>query len=266
MKPLKTLALLACGLLPALPIAAQTLPDDLVRAELRPGWQTEAGTRMVALHLVMAPGWKTYWRAPGEAGIPPSFDWTGSDNLGAVAFHWPRPKVVEISGYRTLVYPDELVLPIEVTPADPTRPVTLAARIDLGICENVCVQASVTVAAPPLDTTTPDPLIQAALAAAPDDAAALGLGPARCTTEPTRDGMRLTATLPLAANGADFAVVELTDQPVWVAPVETRTGASMVQVADLVPPDAKPFALTRSAVRVTAFADGEVIEFNGCKG
>jgi DsbC/DsbD-like thiol-disulfide interchange protein len=262
MKPL--IAFLAT--LVAQAAAAQPLPADLVRAEMRPGWQTADGTQMVALHLTMAPGWKTYWRSPGEAGIPPAFDWAGSENVEDLTIRWPRPHVADIAGYRTLVYPDELVLPIEVTPADAGRPVHLTARIDLGVCDEVCVPVSLSVMVTPSATDQPDPLIDHALATVPPSAASLGLADARCQAEPIRDGMRLTATLPVAGGSGDFAVIELADLSVWVAPVETREGSELVQVADLVPSGAKPFALNRADVLVTAFAGGEVIEFTGCKG
>ena len=47
---------------------AQTA-EDIVRLEILPGWETDTGTRMVGLRLVLAPGWKTYWRAPGNSGM-----------------------------------------------------------------------------------------------------------------------------------------------------------------------------------------------------
>ena len=49
---------------------------------------------MAAVEIRLAPGWHTYWRVPGEAGIPPRFDWSGSQNLAAVAYEWPRPEII----------------------------------------------------------------------------------------------------------------------------------------------------------------------------
>src|SRR6056297_1113481 len=94
------LALLAAA--PASAHAEAAMPADVVRAEVLPGWTTGAGTRMAALRLTLAPGWKTYWRAPGDAGIPPAFDWSGSRNLKGVAFHWPAPDVFQSYGIRTI--------------------------------------------------------------------------------------------------------------------------------------------------------------------
>ena len=94
--------LAAIALAGAAPAAAQSVPDNVVRAELRPGWTTPDGTRIAALHLVLAPGWKTYWRSPGDAGIPPEFDWKGSRNLGSVTFRCPRQEIYERNGCSTL--------------------------------------------------------------------------------------------------------------------------------------------------------------------
>lgn len=265
MKHIVTAALLAC----AAPAGAAPLPDDVIRAELLPGWRTASGTQMSALHLTLAPGWKTYWRAPGEAGIPPEFDWSGSENLGNVAFHWPRPRLVEVNGYRTLAYRNELVLPIEVTPAAKGQPVTLRARINLGICENICVPVTVQVSAALKQGATADPVITSALADQPEEGAALGIPLPVCAVEPIKDGLRLKTDIALpGARHGDLTVVELADRPIWVSPVETRAGdGHLVQTTDLVPADARPFALNRASVRMTVFTEGgRAIELNGCRG
>lgn len=249
--------------------AAQDMPPDIVKASLRTGWLTDAGTQMAALELQLAPGWKTYWRAPGEGGIPPSFDWTGSENIGNVAFHWPKPEVFDINGMRTLVFHDRLVLPIEITPARPGEPVSVIARIELGVCDEVCVPATVEISASLSQRTVPDPVIRQALAQQPETAAKAGLTAARCAAEPIRDGLRLTTRLDLPRIGPEeHAVVELADGTVWVSqPMTARDGGTLTAVADLVPPGAKPFALDRSTVTITVFgAAGRVVEVQGCTG
>jgi DsbC/DsbD-like thiol-disulfide interchange protein len=76
----------------------------------------ENGGHMAAVELQLAPGWKTYWRSPGDAGIPPSFDWSGSENVKSVRLHWPAPEVFEANGMQTIGYHERLVLPVEITP------------------------------------------------------------------------------------------------------------------------------------------------------
>jgi DsbC/DsbD-like thiol-disulfide interchange protein len=251
------------------PALGQELPANILSATLREGWRTEAGTQMAALELKLAPGWKTYWRAPGEAGIPPEFDWAGSSNIRSVAFHWPRPEVFDLNGMRTFGYHEALVLPVEFSPVDAGRPIAVRARIDLGVCNQICVPVTVSVAGELLPGAAPDPVIGAALADLPEPAAAAGLSAARCAAEPIRDGVRLTSRLDMPPIGPEeVAVVELSDRTVWVSPAETRRrGGELSATADLVPSDAKPFALDRSSVRITVFgAAGRVVEVKGCTG
>lgn len=261
-------ALLLVVALPTFAVA-QTLPENVVKAELRPGWRTTQGTQMAALHLTLAPGWKTYWRAPGDAGIPPEFDWRGSQNIAGVSYFWPRPQVFDLNGMRTIAYKDELVLPIEFQLASPAAVTHVVGKIDIGVCDEICVPVSLTVAADLSTETKSDPLIRTALTNLPTPAENAGIAKPQCKTEQIRDGLRLTTSIGLkgAAMG-DFAVIELPERPVWTSPVETTAGGGwLVQVTDMVPADASPFVLNRSGVRTTIFTTaGDVIEVTGCTG
>ena len=258
------LSLAAAPLAAALPAQALT-QDDVLSARLLAGWQTESGTRMAALELALAPGWKTYWRSPGEAGIPPSFDFSASSNLKSVRLHWPRPAVFDMNGMQTIGYHDHLVLPIEVTPLDAAMPVVLRSTVDLGVCKDICLPASVTLDA---DLSGPgEPaLIEAALGQLPTPATAAGLSGIGCAVDPIADGLRLTATMALPDQGAPETVVfETATAGVWVSQATAaRSGANLVATSDLVPPEGAPFALDRSGVTVTVIAENSAVEIKGC--
>lgn len=98
------------------PALSGAVDGDIVEIEVLDGGMTPRGTYMGALRVKLQPGWKTYWRAPGDAGIPPSFSWRGARNVGALSITWPAPEVFLTSGYRTIGYHDQLVLPVEITP------------------------------------------------------------------------------------------------------------------------------------------------------
>lgn len=247
---------------------AQTVPDDVIRAEVIGGWQTDEGTHMAALRLTMADGWHTYWRSPGEAGIPPQFNWDASGNIGAVALHWPIPQVFDLNGTRTLGYEGELVLPVEITQRDTGEVVTIDASLDLGVCDEICVPVSLRVSADLPVGGEPDQEIASALADRPADAASAGLKAATCSAEPIRDGLRLTARVAIPSTGTgEFGVVELDRPGTWVSGASTRReGGTVTLVADLVPPDAKPFVLDRSAVRITLFGGSRAVDIRGCTG
>lgn len=156
---------LALCLATALPGLAQDGIGTPVTAEILPGWVKPDGTRVAAIRFALAPGWKTYWRAPGDAGIPPHFDWTGSDNLRGVGITWPAPQVFREGGVLTIGYKDELVLPVTLAPGDAGQPMRLEGTLDIGVCSDICVPQRLQVAAL-LDHAqrTPSP-IAAALAA-----------------------------------------------------------------------------------------------------
>src|ERR1700736_6572864 len=82
-------------------------------------------------------GWHTYWRYPGDAGIPPRFDFTGSQNVTAVEVLWPAPRRLPEAGLATIGYDRDVILPLRVTPQEAARPVTLRIKIDYAICEKL---------------------------------------------------------------------------------------------------------------------------------
>jgi DsbC/DsbD-like thiol-disulfide interchange protein len=240
--------------------------DDVLSAEVLPGWRTEQGTRMAALRLTLAPGWKTYWRSPGDAGIPPLFNWSGSQNLAGVRVHWPRPIVFEMNGYRSIGYKHEVVLPLELTATDPSQPILLQAEIDLGICRDICMPAALTFQSRISGAGAPDAAIRAALNDRPATAAEAGLGGIGCTVEPIPDGLRLTARLALPPTGGTETVVfEPGPASIWVSEaVVSRDGAHLVATADLVSGDGGPVLLNRGAMVVTVLGQERAVEIAGC--
>lgn len=263
LKPCLALFLALCLSGPAF---AQSL-DGLHSAEFRSGWQTNSGSYMTALDLRLQPGWKTYWRAPGDAGIPPQFDWKGSENIGRVAFHWPSPQVFDLNGLRSVGYHDALVLPVEVFAADHSQPVKLRLTMHLGICKEVCLPASVRFVGEISGSGAPDPVIRTALAARPLTASEAKVGAVRCIAEPIADGLRVTArvTVPRINGGDEAVVIESADRTIWISEAETnRAGDVVTAVSDLVGASGQPFALDRSGLTLTLISGAASAEIKGC--
>lgn len=255
--------LVAAAILPG-PVAAQAV-EDIVRLELRSGWQTDTGSRMAALHLTLAPGWKTYWRVPGDSGIPPAFDFAGSENLSRVAFHWPRPSVYDSDGLETVGYANELVLPMEVWPTVAGDAVTLRGHASIGVCRDICLPVELDFAAAlPQGVGAPDAAIRAALDTVPGAAAP---GTARCAVAPIADGLRLDMAIDVPAQGSqEWVFVETGRADLWTSPaVVARDGSVLNAAIELVPPEARPFSLDRSAVRITVLGESRAIEMMGCQ-
>lgn len=178
-------------------------------ARLVVGHRHADGRREAGLVLDVAPGWKTYWRAPGEAGLPPDLDWSRSTNVAAVAIAWPRPEPFESFGMTTLGYAGEVVLPIIVTPSDPAEAIDLALDAIIGVCRGVCILEEISLArsvAP--DTRGPEAaIIDIARYTVPLSGEAAGVRLLACRIAGAGPVRRLSATLALPAGASEPMVV-----------------------------------------------------------
>src|SRR4030088_2307529 len=140
----------------ALGLAAALVASSLAieaRAEDASPWQAVghsavrllAGSRSGAVLLggigfQLQPGWKTYWRTPGDSGVPPRFDFTKSENVEAVTVLWPAPtKFDDGAGGHSLGYHDQIILPLRIVAKNADKPVTLRAAINYAVCEKLCI-------------------------------------------------------------------------------------------------------------------------------
>ena len=88
----------------------------------------------------LQPGWKTYWRTPGDSGVPPRFDFSKSDNVEAVTILWPAPtKFDDGAGGHSMGYHDGVVLPLRIVAKNLDKPVTLRADVSYAVCEKICI-------------------------------------------------------------------------------------------------------------------------------
>jgi suppressor for copper-sensitivity B len=93
----------------------------------------------LGLHFKLKPGWKVYWRSPGDAGFPPMPDWSPSQNLKTAVVHWPAPSRFEVLGLQSLGYTDEVVLPLTVELMDPAKPLRMAGEVNYLTCQEICI-------------------------------------------------------------------------------------------------------------------------------
>jgi DsbC/DsbD-like thiol-disulfide interchange protein len=100
-----------------------------------------ASVRRAGIEIRLARGWKTYWRYPGDSGVPPKFDFAGSDNMKSATVLWPAPVRFSDDGGQSIGYKDSVIFPVHVTPRDASKPVRLRLNLDYAICEKLCVPA-----------------------------------------------------------------------------------------------------------------------------
>src|SRR3954471_9670878 len=100
-----------------------------------------ATIQRAGVEIRLASGWKTYWRYPGDSGLPPRFDFSKSRNVKSVGVRWPAPQRLADESGVSIGYKHDVVFPLEVTPEDTAKPVMLALKIDYAVCEKLCVPA-----------------------------------------------------------------------------------------------------------------------------
>lgn len=103
---------------------AKTMPDGALRA---------------GAEVRLARGWKTYWRYPGDSGVPPRFDFSASSNVKDVTVLYPVPHRFSDASGQSIGYKDRVIFPLRVVPQDAEKPVTLRLSLDYGVCEKLCV-------------------------------------------------------------------------------------------------------------------------------
>lgn len=260
---LKTTCLLGLGMIT--PAAAGPF-DDIARIDVIPGWQTAADTHMAGLRITLKPGWKTYWRAPGDAGIPPSFSWVGSENITAARVHWPVPHVFDQGGMQSIGYHDGVVLPIALTRSDPSGPIRMSGEIAIGVCEDICVPVTLPFAAVIPAGGMRDGAITAALLNQPRTAQDAGVKSATCAITPADIGLTVTATLTMPSAGApETLVIEAGNPEVWVSQADiTRDGTRLRATVDMIHATNTSFALDRSAIRMTVLGRDYAVDVTGC--
>ena len=187
------------------------------------------GTLRLGLLFQLEPHWKIYWRSPGDAGLPPTVDWTGSDNVQVGDFAWPVPERFELSGLETFGYEGEILLPVAVTVSHPGEPVHLKAAVDFLTCRELCVPNDVTLdLVLPAGLEGPGPygdLIDRFQARVPGDGSTGGLTLEAASVGGAGKAARLDLTLRTApAIGQPDAIVEDASPVVFGPPTMASGG------------------------------------------
>ncbi|MEG9862097.1 MAG: protein-disulfide reductase DsbD domain-containing protein [Parvularculales bacterium] len=99
----------------------------------------ESGEVMLGVVVNLAEGWKTYWRNPGDSGIPPIFDWSSSNNMEVTEMLWPAPERFDLPDDSSFGYKNEVLFPVRVVAPDINEPMDVALTLSYGVCREVCV-------------------------------------------------------------------------------------------------------------------------------
>lgn len=259
-------ALAATSLLPAtspMPALAQSFANpDVVSVDVLPGWREADGTHFAGIRIRLAPGWKTYWRTPGDGGIPPHFDLEGSGNLADYTPHMPRPTVFDEEGLRSVGYKTEVVFPLRLSATEPEAPIVLDGALFIGVCEEICMPAEVRLEAELTAPGQSSALIAAALAAEPK----LLDVQMTCAFEPTENGLRVRTSVAAPHESGEVAVLELSDPMLWVShATTTREAGRLIAEAEIVSGHEGPIQIAREDLRMTLISNNAAYDVQGCR-
>jgi DsbC/DsbD-like thiol-disulfide interchange protein len=132
-----------------------TLQHAPARAENASAWSqdTKSAVRLIGgtsksgaplragIEIKLQPGWHTYWRYPGDAGVPPRFDFSGSDNVKSATVSFPAPHLFTDETGSSIGYKDGVIFPVTIVAKDPARPVNARLKIEYAVCEKMCIPA-----------------------------------------------------------------------------------------------------------------------------
>jgi Uncharacterized protein predicted to be involved in C-type cytochrome biogenesis len=250
-----------------------------VRAEDSSPWQRDAHSalRLLAgsrsgsvllggIAIQLQPGWKTYWRTPGDSGVPPRFDFSKSDNVEAVTVLWPAPrKFDDGAGGTALGYKQQVVLPLRIVAKNADKPVTLRASINYAVCDKLCipVEANVELGFASV-ASTEDGALSDALNAVPKPAN-VGDPNALTIRDVKREGKTGVLVDVTAPEAKDVSLFVEGPTPDWALPVPKLVENSPPGVKrfafelDGLPPGASPDG---AALKLTLVGGDKAYEFN----
>src|SRR6202165_1336566 len=266
----------------ALGLAATLFATSLAieaRAQDASPWQRDAhsAVRLLAgsrsgtvllggIGFQLQPGWKTYWRTPGDSGVPPRFDFTKSENVEAVTVLWPAPtKFDDGAGGHSLGYHDQIVLPLRIVAKNADKPVKLRADINYAVCEKICipVDANAELAFTSV-ASTEDSALFAALDTVPKPANVGDPNPLTIR-DVKRDGKSTVLVDVVSAHTRTITLLAEGPTPDWGLPVPKLLESSPPGVKrfafelDGVPPGTTPEG---AALKLTLIGGDRAYEFN----
>jgi DsbC/DsbD-like thiol-disulfide interchange protein len=179
------------------------------------------------VEVKLAPGWKTYWRYPGDSGVPPRFDFSQSKNVKSVTVSWPAPQRLSDASGTSIGYKGGVTWPLRIEAEQPGKAVKLALKLDYAICEKLCIPAEATADL----TLNNDPSTHEAVLAAAEQRvpkpAALGEGLPTITAV-HRDGTARPPRVTVDVAGADGKPLDLFVEgpsPDWALPLPVEAPA-----------------------------------------
>jgi DsbC/DsbD-like thiol-disulfide interchange protein len=256
-------AILVC--LSAVPAYAQDTSPWVVEAHSSA--RLLAGSRNGAVllggvEIKLEKGWKTYWRTPGDSGVPPRFDFSKSENIDAVTVLWPTPmKFDDGAGGFSIGYKKDVLIPLRIALKNPDKPVVLRVHLDYAVCEKLCVPVESQIELPFVSVaSTEDSALSAAMDTVPKPANVGDPNPLTIR-DVKRSGDKRVEVDVTAPDDKDIALFVEGPTPDWALPIPKQVKGSG--------PGMQRFAFDLEGLPAGATPSGAALKFtlaNGNRG
>ncbi len=217
---------------------------------------------LAGVEIQLTPGWHTYWRDPGDSGVPPTFDFAGSDNVQSVTVLWPAPeRFPDGAGGYSIGYHDNVIFPLRVIPKDTARASTLHLKLAYAVCEKLCVPADANLKINLIGSGTEAATIAKVEARVPRRVV-LGVGRALVIRSVRRDEINRVVVDVAAPDGVPVDLFAEGPTPEWSLPLPEVIGTEpgvrrFAFKLDGLPPGAQPRGV---ALTLTAASRDDAIE------
>ena len=243
--------------------------NGLARAKITDGWIEKDQKLIFGLKIDLNKNWKTYWRLPGNAGLKPLFTFDKSENVFAAKIMWPSPIIFGEDNLWSIGYKDSVLLPLEVTPIDTSKPIKLEIQADIGLCEDVCIPVTLNVsyfATPGQNQENYE--ILGAILSEPIKSDDIGFQPPQCIIKNGELIMEFNEkNVKTGIENIELFVIEVGSSVFYVNSQKAYVFDDRITVSTKNSVETElPGVISRERIKTTIIGSNQSLEFVGCSG
>ena len=243
--------------------------NGLVSAKITDGWIEKDQKLIFGLKIDLNKNWKTYWRLPGNAGLKPLFTFDKSENVFAAKIMWPSPIIFGEDNLWSIGYKDSVLLPLEVTPIDTSKPIKLEIQADIGLCEDVCIPVTLNVsyfATPGQNQENYE--ILGAILSEPIKSDDIGFQPPQCIIKNGELIMGFNEkNVKTGIENIELFVIEVGSSVFYVNSKKAYVFDDRITVSTKNSVETElPGVISRERIKTTIIGSNQSLEFVGCSG
>ena len=243
--------------------------NGLVSAKITDGWIEKDQKLIFGLKIDLNKNWKTYWRLPGNAGLKPLFTFDKSENVFAAKIMWPSPIIFGEDNLWSIGYKDSVLLPVEVTPIDTSKPIKLEIQADIGVCDDVCIPVTLNVsyfATPGQNQENYE--ILGAILSKPIKSDDIGFQPPQCIIKNGELIMEFNEkNVKTGIENIELFVIEVGSSVFYVNSQKAYVFDDRITVSTKNSVETElPGVISRERIKTTIIGSNQSLEFVGCSG